>query len=811
MEESPTPGAESATLEATVTATTDNSSSGTSKRSREDEDDDASGPSTKILKSSDDSDPPSEEELQAIAAARNALMKTSAMEENNGKGTEDESAAVPVVASGSSPVETDTGMNGGTSNTNEANATSSQPEVEPQETETPPESLAENPAPTTAGEAPKQPPQDASTPEVTVGVNGTDPKPHAEPPAQTAESFSVAEPSQTESTTAGTSVVVPLPVDSSSSTTTPVPPPVVEETAPVPPPAVEQQAPPVVPGLPTGDGMPVNDGAPAHPQQSGDNPHPQSYPQQQQPDYVEESGQIAALYVGRVIGKGGEMIRDLQARSGAKMDVDSNVPPGQPRTITYAGTRAQVDFAKQLVQMLHQNVPEESLPLGHARQELISIPATGVGKVIGRGGEMIRELQSRSQAKIQVDHSGAAGLPAHEKQVSVTGTAEAVAKAKEMVLFLVNNPMMEAQQSLNMLVEEKRSGASAWGSGPPYPNMPNQGMNMQPPTAMAPVDPYGGGGDPYGGAYGHQQQAAYQQQMPPMQQHPQQMPHQQPRSDGAETMYAPKQFMGRIIGSKGVTINDLQQRSGTHIQINQEVSGADSEITITGPPNGIRAAKSMIQEILAAGPNHPYAGGGGGGGGMSAGGNPYVNPGAMPGYGGGYHGGAGYPGAGVGYHGGHAGMMAPYGGGYPPQQQSHHPQYGGYADPSNMGYGGYGAAAASADPYSGSSAGAPGPYSAPAGYGAQAPYQATYGGADTRYGGPTATTGPYGAYPDSQAAPYGGSGAAAYGGPAYGMPAPAPPAASSAGPWKMATSADGQVYYYNEQTGHTQWEKPQGM
>jgi len=67
---------------------------------------------------------------------------------------------------------------------------------------------------------------------------------------------------------------------------------------------------------------------------------------------VEERGEVSALYVGRVIGKGGEMIRDLQARSGARIDVDQNVPAGQPRVITYRGTRDTVDFAKQLVHML---------------------------------------------------------------------------------------------------------------------------------------------------------------------------------------------------------------------------------------------------------------------------------------------------------------------------------------------------------------------------------------------------------------------------------------------------------------------------
>jgi far upstream element-binding protein len=71
-------------------------------------------------------------------------------------------------------------------------------------------------------------------------------------------------------------------------------------------------------------------------------------PQPHSDEEIVERGQVPALYVGRVIGKGGEMIRDLQARSGARIDVDQNVPAGHPRVITYRGTRDTVDFAKRL-------------------------------------------------------------------------------------------------------------------------------------------------------------------------------------------------------------------------------------------------------------------------------------------------------------------------------------------------------------------------------------------------------------------------------------------------------------------------------
>jgi rRNA processing protein Krr1/Pno1 len=519
---------------------------------------------------------------------------------------------------------------------------------------------------------------------------------------------------------------------------------------------------------------------------------------------IEERGEVSALYVGRVIGKGGEMIRDLQARSSCRIDVDQNVPPGQPRVITYRGTRKTVDFAKHLVAMLcSENATEADLPLGEAKREFLVVPAQSVGKIIGRGGEMIRELQSRSQGKIQVDHSGAiSGLDASEKQVTITGTEQSVAKAKEMVLFLVNNPMMDAMQALTMLVEDKLHHGGVWGSGPPYANFPSQGYNMQPTTGGGGgggpgYDPQqtqhygGGGGGPPAGAtsqaptyagatptqhavYGSPHPGGYGA-APAYQQHQQQQSAAPAYNQYAgasvgvemEVFYCARNFMGRIIGQKGVTINDLQRRSTCDIQINQDVQpGQDCEISIRGSRQAIETAKQMLRDIIEIGPNHPYAGGnreydymfeetcvvqsrsdckidfcllrastenGGGDGGG------YQQP-----------------------------QQQQQGYGHAPQAQGYHQQQQ--------------AAAAYGHQHQG--------------YNQQ--YQAA------SYGRPTGGhQNPHSA-PYAQQPTYQGHQASQ----AYGQPPAAPPAATV---WKSATSPDGQIYYYNERTGETQWEKPRGV
>mmetsp|Transcript_6252 Transcript_6252/g.9129 ORF Transcript_6252/g.9129 Transcript_6252/m.9129 type:complete len:599 (-) Transcript_6252:168-1964(-) len=434
---------------------------------------------------------------------------------------------------------------------------------------------------------------------------------------------------------------------------------------------------------------------------------------------IVEKGEVSTLYVGRVIGKGGEMIRDLQARSGCQIDVDQNVPHGAPRIITYKGTPTDVAFAKQLVAMLcRDGAKDTDLPLGKAVKKIVQVPSNVIGKIIGRGGEMIRELQNKSRGKIQVDHSGT-GMDEY-RQVIVTGVPESVVKAEEMINFLCANPSMDAMQALQMLVRDKLSSGAEWGSGPPYHTLPNQGQGMTADTAGMGAGAYSGGG--YGpassgyGGYGDQQgygvHGANQYGSTSV------------SIGGIETEVVPcaKMHMGRVIGQKGVTINDLQKRSGCDIQINQQVPvGMDCQISIKGSRQGIDTAKQMIQEIIELGSQHPYAGG--------------------------------------------HGSKNQYGGqqGYP--QQSYSP--GAYA----------------------SQAYSQGAYPAQA---QQQPYTQQYGMPQQQY---------YGGQPMyQQQQSYQAQ-------PAYGGVAVSP----AASPWRTATSADGQIYYYNSLTNETSWDKPPGM
>jgi len=219
------------------------------------------------------------------------------------------------------------------------------------------------------------------------------------------------------------------------------------------------------------------------------------------------------------------------------------------------------------------------------------------------------------------------------------------------------------------------------------------------------------------------------------------------------TVDCSKTLVGRVIGRGGETINDLQNKSGTRIQIDQQVAdGQPCKITITGPPPNVQSAVAMVHEVMKNGP--PRGG---------------IRPPSLPpsGPGGGY--GAPPPGSG-----------APQQFGYPPQQ------YGGYPQPGQ--FGGY----------------------PPQGYGGYPQPAQGYGGYPSPYGQPGFQQG----FVQPQGPPQGYGGPPPQQQPPQGfMQAPpgqqGPPGGNSG--WQEHKTHDGNSYFYNPQTDTSQWEKPAGM
>nr|ADI46928.1 CRB1m [Volvox carteri f. nagariensis] len=360
--------------------------------------------------------------------------------------------------------------------------------------------------------------------------------------------------------------------------------------------------------------------------------------------------------VGRIIGRAGATIRELEASTNTRIQVDHKALGDKP--VIISGRRDDVENAKRVVQDLICG-SNEAVPPGTGEvQETVECPPGIVGRVIGRGGETIRTLQQASGAHILVNQDFPDGVP---RQIVITGAQDAVQRATSMVSELIQGDQGNTQSII------QRFGVGS-----------------------------------------------------------------------TEVVECPKAMVGRVIGKGGETIKDLQKRFSASIQIDQ--GSTPCKITITGPAQTVSSARRAIEDLIRAATVQPS------GGTRSA--PPYNTSYAHQPFNGN----------------GPSGAYGPYGGyNLPPTAYtapSGYPPYGGYPPYPTTGtpYGAYASFGGAADPFtSGSSL------------------------SHQHY----ATSG----IPQQNVAP-------------------AQQLASLGSIWQVLQDDQGRSYYYNTQTGVSQWEKP---
>lgn len=85
----------------------------------------------------------------------------------------------------------------------------------------------------------------------------------------------------------------------------------------------------------------------------------------------------------------------------------------------------------------------------------ISCPAHIVGRIIGRGGETIRSLQTASNAHIAINQNFPEGQP---REIDISGPPDSVARAHEMVMELINSEGSASTQTIIQKVWGGRGG-----------------------------------------------------------------------------------------------------------------------------------------------------------------------------------------------------------------------------------------------------------------------------------------------------------------------------------------------------------------
>uniref|UniRef100_A0A804NNN5 K Homology domain-containing protein n=1 Tax=Zea mays TaxID=4577 RepID=A0A804NNN5_MAIZE len=212
--------------------------------------------------------------------------------------------------------------------------------------------------------------------------------------------------------------------------------------------------------------------------------------------------------VGVLIGKAGETIRNLQMSSGAKIqitkdaDADSNA---LTRPVELVGTLGSVDKAELLIKSVIAEAEAGGSPALIARgfgsgqpgseQFEMTVPDNKVGLIIGKGGDAIKGMQTKSGARIQlIPQHPPEGVTLTERIVRVTGNKKQIELAKDLIKQAMNQTFSRhTNQSGGYGPQGYRpqgqGAASQWG-----PRSQNHGYGY-PPRGMPPPQNYN---TPYG-------------------------------------------------------------------------------------------------------------------------------------------------------------------------------------------------------------------------------------------------------------------------------------------------------------------------
>ncbi|KAF5174930.1 Far upstream element-binding protein [Thalictrum thalictroides] len=207
--------------------------------------------------------------------------------------------------------------------------------------------------------------------------------------------------------------------------------------------------------------------------------------------------------VGVIIGKGGETIKYLQLQSGARIHItkDGDADPySQTRDVEINGTSEQISRAEQLIKDVIAETDAGGSGSSAARgsnfvspgggggdQFSMKVPNDKVAWIIGKGGETIKNIQSRSGARIQI-------IPLHlppgdtstERTVYINGTQEQIDSAKDLVNDVIAGNRVRNLSTATTYSQQGYGPPGNWGQ--PSMQQPSYGYT-QPgayPTAPTP-------------------------------------------------------------------------------------------------------------------------------------------------------------------------------------------------------------------------------------------------------------------------------------------------------------------------------------
>ena len=158
---------------------------------------------------------------------------------------------------------------------------------------------------------------------------------------------------------------------------------------------------------------------------------------------VTETIQVPVPLLPMILGRGMEHIKSVERLFSVRVIVekDNAANASLPvRDITIRGREEMVQKTKEIIQTVVQTGDVSvirSIQTSHDGYEVVSIPQSQVGLVVGRRGDTIKQLQSRTGTTINVAKMDDEKNPGM-RNITITGPVENVKEAKRQVIEIAN-------------------------------------------------------------------------------------------------------------------------------------------------------------------------------------------------------------------------------------------------------------------------------------------------------------------------------------------------------------------------------------
>ncbi|XP_053971961.1 tudor and KH domain-containing protein homolog isoform X1 [Hylaeus volcanicus] len=135
---------------------------------------------------------------------------------------------------------------------------------------------------------------------------------------------------------------------------------------------------------------------------------------------------VPRQFVPAVIGRGGSVVKDVQNKTGTQIYFKEDNLECPDRICIIRGTFEAVHFAEEMIKSIIENQPI-------IETYEMYVPQNSCGRIIGRGGESIMQIQASSRAKVIIESGFTPYDLNAERRIIIKGTAEQIASALSQI------------------------------------------------------------------------------------------------------------------------------------------------------------------------------------------------------------------------------------------------------------------------------------------------------------------------------------------------------------------------------------------